>query len=146
MLTPTMTKVHSNEVYFSSTRFLSMTLPEMRNITKCRESRFLSLTILDTHLVKVSLRKVSIESISYIIGLYSCCSQIHLKSTWLKLSVIFSFSLISSKPANGLRSFLPNSSLCLTLDNPFSKRFSLYCNGISFISSEKHSTKFGAFT
>ena len=100
-----------------------MTLPEMRNITKCRESLFLSLAILDTHLAKVSLRKVSIESISYIIGLYSCCSQIHLKSTWLKLSVIFSFSLISSKPANGLRSFLPNASLCLTLDNLFRNDF-----------------------
>ena len=106
-----------------------MVLLEMGNITKCRESRFLSVTILDTHLAKVNLRKVFIESIS------------------LKLFVIFSFALISAKRANGLRSFLPNSGLCLTLDNnSFSKGFSSYYNCISFISSEKHhSTEFDAF-
>ena len=84
--------------------------------------------------------------ISHMIGIYPSCLQIHLKNAWLKLSVIFSFALISSKPANGLRSFLPNSNLCLTLDNnSFSKGFSSYCNCISFFSSEKHSTEFDAF-
>ena len=114
-----------------------MALQEMGNITKCRKSRFLSVTLLDTHLAKVSLRKVSIESISHMIGLYPRYSQVHLKSVWLKLSIIFSFALISSKP---------NSSLCLKLDNnSFSKRFSSYCNCISFISSEKRLTEFDAF-
>ena len=60
--------------------------------------------------------------------------------------VIFSFPPISSKPTNGWRSFLPNSSHCLTLDNnSFSKGFSLYCNCIYFTSSEKHETEFHVF-
>ena len=123
-----------------------MALPEMGNITKCRESRFFVSDNSRNTFGQSKLAK----------GLYrikfpydrtiSCCSQIHLKSAWLKLSVILSFALISSKLANGLRFFLPNSSLCLTLDNDsFSKRFSSYYNCISFISSEKHSIEFDAF-
>ena len=51
-----------------------MAVPEMSNITKSRES------ILNTYLAKVSLRKVSIKSISHMIGLYPCCSQMYLKT------------------------------------------------------------------
>ena len=123
-----------------------MALSKMGNITKCRESCFFvsdnSRNTFGQSKLAKGLYRINFPYDRTI----SCCSQIHLKSAWLKLSVIFSFALISSKLANGLQSFLPNSSLCLTLDNDsFSERFSSYYNCISFISSEKHSIEFDAF-
>ena len=122
-----------------------MALSEMGNITKCRESCFFVSDNSRNTFGQSKLAK-GLYRINFPDRTISCCSQIHLKSAWLKLSVIFSFPLISSKLANGLQSFLPNSSLCLTLDNDsFSERFSSYYNCISFISSEKHSIEFDAF-
>ena len=114
---------------------------DIYEILQCMIYQSIIIDLFDTVLYRIPFSEVIIPKVHHDTNRSLSKARWYLILFW---SYTISFSLIYSLPANGLRSFLLNSSLCLTKEkkNPFSNGFPLNCN---FTLSEEHSTEFDAF-